>query len=85
MGYNRKRIKGIHRIYDQQIDWEVSIENKKRFVVDTLPYGKGLTENDIKFLHEYCNKNEYPFGIVTNGDDFAIVSSIEDDEQPILK
>lgn len=85
MGYSRKRIRGIHRLYDQEIDWEVSIGDKKRFVIDTIPYGSSLADETIQFVAKYCYENEYPFGIITNGDDFAIVSGCLDDEQPILR
>ena len=85
MGYNKKRIRGIHRIYSDDIDWKVTIGDNKRFVIDTVAYGTDITENDIDTAAEYCAENEFPFGFITNGDDIVIVSGCRDDEQPILR
>lgn len=84
MGYNRKRVRGIHRLYGKDVDWEVKIGDKKRFIIDTVPYGTELNSEQIEFLQKYCIENEYPFGFLTNGDDFIVVSGCADDEQPIL-
>lgn len=85
MGYNKKRIRGIHRIYSDDIDWKVTIGDNKRFVIDTVAYGVEITENDIDTAAQYCVENEFPFGFITNGDDIVIVSGCKDDEQPILR
>ena len=85
MGYNKKRIRGIHRIYSDDIDWKVTIGDNKRFVIDTVAYGVEITENDINTAAQYCAENEFPFGFITNGDDIVIVSGCKDDEQPILR
>ena len=85
MGYNKKRIRGIHRIYSDDIDWKVTIGDNKRFVIDTVAYGVEITEDDINTAAQYCAENEFPFGFITNGDDIVIVSGCEDDEQPILR
>lgn len=85
MGYNKKRIRGIHRIYSDDIDWKVTIGDNKRFVIDTVAYGMEITEADINTAAEYCVENEFPFGFITNGDDIVIVSGCKDDEQPILR
>lgn len=85
MGYNKKRIRGIHRIYSDDIDWKVTIGDNKRFVIDTVAYGVEITEDDINTAAQYCAENEFPFGFITNGDDIVIVSGCKDDEQPILR
>lgn len=85
MGYNKKRIRGIHRIYSDDIDWKVTIGDNKRFVIDTVAYGIEITEDDINTAAQYCAENEFPFGFITNGDDIVIVSGCKDDEQPILR
>ena len=85
MGYNKKRIRGIHRIYSDDIDWKVTIGDNKRFVIDTVAYGMEITEDDINTAAQYCAENEFPFGFITNGDDIVIVSGCKDDEQPILR
>lgn len=85
MGYNKKRIRGVHRIYDKDIDWAVNIGDSKRFIIDTVPYCGTIQEEDIEYAAKYCLENQYPFGFITNGDEFAIVSGCADDEQPILK
>lgn len=85
MGYNKKRIRGIHRIYSDDIDWKVTIGDNKRFVIDTVAYGVEITEDDINTAALYCAENEFPFGFITNGDDIVIVSGCKDDEQPILR
>lgn len=85
MGYNKKRVKGVNRIYGKDIDWQVQVGDTKRFVIDTLPYGNSIDESSIEYTAKYCVENEYPFGFITNGQDFAIVSNCLDDEQPILR
>lgn len=85
MGYNKKRIRGIHRIYSDDIDWKVTIGDNKRFVIDTVAYGVEITDDDINTAAQYCAENEFPFGFITNGDDIVIVSGCKDDEQPILR
>lgn len=85
MGYNKKRIRGIHRIYGQDIDWAVQIGDNKRFVIDTVAYGTPISDDDISFVVKYCHDNGYPFGFITDGDKLMIVSGNLDDEQPILK
>lgn len=85
MGYNKKRIRGIHRIYGQDIDWTVQVGDNKRFVIDTVAYGTPINDDDISFVVKYCHDNEYPFGFITDGDKLMIVSGNLEDEQPILK
>lgn len=85
MGYNKKRIRGIHRIYGQDIDWAVQIGDNKRFVIDTVAYGTPISDDDVQFVVNYCHDNEYPFGFITDGDKLIIVSGDLNDEQPILK
>lgn len=81
LGYNKKRNLGVRRVYGSNIDWEINIGDKKRFVVKTIGYGEGTLDADRLTQEEV---GEYELAIITNGYTLAIYDYSIDDTKEII-
>ena len=81
LGYDKKRNTGVKRLYDEEIDWEVSSDGHKRLAVKTMGYGKELGDNIL----DTADIVNHDLVIVTNGTNINIYCLEIQDNEPIFK
>lgn len=83
LGYNKKRTKGVNRLFDSKdADWEVIIDGEKRLFVKVIGY-KAKEIRVPEIYTEYTK--EFNFGIVTDGEILEIYNLEIDKEYPIFE
>lgn len=81
LGYNKKRNTGVKRIYGSDVDWDISINEQKRFVIKTIGYEDSLAELGIE---QTADMENYDLSIITNGKILNIYNLKIDKANPIL-
>lgn len=82
LGYNKKRVKGVRRLYDDSIDWEVIIDEQKRFIIKTVGYKNSIELNQEEIFDTYSG---YDFLLLTDGDKLNLYSEKLSKCEPIFE
>lgn len=82
MGYNKKRVRGVKRVYNSDIDWEIIINEEHRFIVRTIGYGEELKINSEDIIN---NHRGFDFLVITDGNYIELYSEKLDTKEPIIK